>query len=147
MNVLILYQSRGGNTQAIAQAIADFATDQHHTVKLKSVIEVTQTDVDTADMLFIGTWVQGFILFGVKPAEATLWVPALPSLQNKPVAIFCTYTFNPRNSLQKLGALLEDKGATIIGKQAFQRNQPVMEAQSFVQFMLETVKNRLIQSR
>jgi len=146
MNVLVLYQSRKGHTQAVAQAIAEMAEQQDHTVTLKSVIETSQEDVASADMLFIGTWVQGFILFGVKPAEATLWVPALPSLGNKPTAIFCTYAFHPHKSLQKLASLLEEKGASIIGQQAFHRNQPPEEAKPFVQSMLETAKNRTTQA-
>lgn len=141
MNILVLYQSRKGHTQAIAKAIADFAGEEKHNVTLKSVIEVSKKDVEIADMLFIGTWVQGFILFGVKPAEATLWVPALPSLTNKPTALFCTYAFNPRNSLQKLGSLLEEKGATIVGQQAFHRNRPAQDAKPFVQSMLGKVEN------
>lgn len=142
MNILVLYQSRSGHTQAIAKAIADFAGEQNHTVKLKSVIEVSKKDVEAADMLFVGTWVQGFILFGVKPAEATLWVPALPSLANKPIATFCTYAFNPRSSLQKLGGLLEDKGAKIIGQQAFHRNQSAEDTKPFVQSMLKLMSQK-----
>ena len=78
MTVLVLYQSRTGNTRATAEAIAQAARDLKHEVVIKSVIEVVKSDVEQADALFIGTWVQGFILFGVKPAGATLWVPSLP---------------------------------------------------------------------
>src|SRR5215213_7035809 len=103
MNILVLYNSRNGHTGLAAQAIAQAARDQHHRLNLRSVIEVQQADIENADVLFVGTWVHGLILFGVHPAGAELWVPALPSLEGKPIGIFCTYAFNPRASLQTLG--------------------------------------------
>lgn len=140
MNILILYQSRSGHTQAVADAIGIALNDQNHQATVKSVIEVTQADVDATDMLFVGTWIQGFILFGVKPAGADLWVSALPSLEGKPVALFCTYAFNPHNSLDKLKRMLENKGATVIAQQAFQRDQSTNDAQSFAARTLEARK-------
>lgn len=121
MQVLVLYNSRNGHTRAAADAIAQTARQNGHDALVKSVIEARKTDVEQADMLFIGTWVQGMILFGVRPAGAELWVPALPALAGKPVGIFCTYAFNPRGSLSLLGRLLAERGARVIGQQAFQR--------------------------
>jgi hypothetical protein len=91
-------------------------------------------------VLFVGTWVQGMILFGVKPADAKLWVPSLPSLQNKPIGVFCTYAFNPRNSLNVLGDMLKARGATIVGQKAFHRNKPGDGARRFVESVLQSAK-------
>ncbi len=140
MNVLVLYYSRGGHTRAAAEAIGQAARDQNCTVSVKSVIEVSKADVERADVLFVGTWVHGFILFGVKPAEAESWVPVLPSLAGKRVATFCTYAFNPRGSLQALGALLSARGATLVGQHAFQRGKPAENASTFVQSVLQSVE-------
>jgi flavodoxin len=137
MNVLVLYQSRNGHTRAAAESIAQAARNLSHTVTLKSIIEVRKADIDAADALFIGTWTQGFILFGVKPAGADLWVPALPALNGKPVGIFSTYMFNPRSSLHALGDRLVAKGATIVGQHAFQRSQPDSGAVAFVEEVLQ----------
>lgn len=139
MNVLILYQSRSGHTRSAAEAIAAAARSQQHTVKVKSVIEVHKADIETADVIFVGTWIQGFILFGVKPAGAGLWVRALPNFMGKPVGIFCTYAFNPHNSLQMLGKLLETQGAVIAGQRAFHRSRPDEGAAQFVQTILGAV--------
>lgn len=140
MNVLILYQSRQGHTRAAAEAVAQAARDLNHTVTLKAVIEVRPADVEKADALFIGTWVHGFILFGVRPAGADLWVPSLPSLQGKPVGIFCTYAFHPRGSLEKLGAMLAARGARIAGQRAFHRSRPAEGAAPFVQAVLKSAE-------
>lgn len=142
MRVLILFNSQKGHTQAAAEAMAQTARGLGHTVTIKAVSQTHASDVEGADVLLIGTWVQGFILFGVKPAHATLWVPALPSLKGKPVAIFCTYMFNPRGSLKTLGALLEGHGATIVAQQAFQRSRAQQGAELFVQQALQAAEKR-----
>lgn len=140
MNVLVLYQSRNGHTRAAAEGVAQAARALNHSVILKSVIEARKTDVEAADVLFVGTWVQGFILFGVKPTEAKLWVPALPSLEGKPVGVFCTYAFNPRSSLRDLGLMLAQRGAILAGQHAFQRSHPTEGVEPFVRGVLQTAE-------
>ena len=143
MNVLVLYQSRSGHTRNAAEAIAQATRDMNHEVNIRSIIEVRREDVEWADVLFIGTWVQGFVLFGVKPAGAELWVPALPSLEGKPIGIFCTYAFNPRTSLSTLGTMLTVRGAMILGQRAFHRNHPGNGVESFVQNILQQAERAL----
>lgn len=134
MQILILYQSRKGYTRQTADVIAEIVRKLGHPVVVKSVIEVRQADIEQADLLFIGTWVQGFILFGVKPAGADLWIPALPMLTGKPIAIFCTYAFHPRHSLKRMSDLLKARGATIVSQQAFHRRRQLGDgAEAFVQ--------------
>ena len=142
MNVLILFNSRQGHTRAAAEAMLEAVRGQGHDATIKAVSQVRASDIEQADLLFVGTWVEGFILFGTKPAKAALWVPALPSLQGKPAAIFCTYLFHPRSSLKMLGAMLEGRGATIVGQQAFRRNRAVQGAAPFVQHVLRSFKQR-----
>lgn len=140
MNILVLYQSRNGHTREAAEAIGNAARALHHDVRVKSVVEASKSDIQNADLLFAGTWVHGMILFGVKPAGAELWVPALPALNGKQVGIFCTYAFNPRGSLRTLASMLEARGATVIGQRAFHRRQPGEGAASFVQQVLQFAK-------
>lgn len=137
MNVLVLYQSRGGHTRSAAEGVADAVRGMGHGAVVKSVTQVSAADIEHADVLFIGTWVQGFILFGVKPAGADLWVPALPSLEGKAIGIFCTYAFSPRGSLRTLGALLEARGATVLGQHAFHRRRPRHGADVFAQRIVQ----------
>jgi flavodoxin len=136
MNVLVLYNSRDGHTREAAEAIAQAARDLKHEVFVKSVIEVRKADVENAEAIFVGTWVHGLILFGVRPAGAELWVPALPSLEGKPVGVFCTYAFNPRDSLRVLGHRLAARGAVIVGQRAFHCSRPGDGAEQFVQSIL-----------
>lgn len=137
MKVLIIYLSQTGNTRTAAEGIAQAAHEMGHDVDVRTVGGTSQADVDAADVLFIGTWVQGYILFGVKPAKATLWVPNLPSLTGKPVGVFCTYAFHPRGSLGKLANMLRGRGANPVAEQAFHRSHLADGAEGFVQRTLE----------
>lgn len=141
MKVLVLYNSRGGNTRTAAENIASVARHLGYNVKVKSVIEVMNTDIDEADLLFVGTWIQGFILFGVKPAGASSWTKALPSIAGKPVGIFCTYAVNPRNSLNKLAEYLTDQGAIVLDEMAFQRDHTDEGVLQFVENVIQSARS------
>jgi flavodoxin len=144
MKVLVLYQSRNGHTRQTAEAIASAARDQQLDVKVRSVAEVSPSEVERADLLFVGTWVHGLILFGVRPAGADLWAPALPPLEGKPVGIFCTYRFNPRNSLNKLDDLLTARGATVLGKRAFHQDAPTSGVDAFVREVIQAAERTAV---
>jgi flavodoxin len=138
MNVLVVYESQRGHTRQTAEAIATAVRAQGGEVVVKPVADIRAGDVQGADVLFAGTWVQGFILFGVRPAGAAQWVPALPPLMGKPVGVFCTYAFNPRSSLRALDRMLEARGATVLGEHAFHRARPSDGAEQFVGGMLKS---------
>jgi flavodoxin len=139
MNVLILYNSKNGHTQNTAEIMAETARQQKHDTVIKAVSQVRAADVEKADVVFVGSWVQGFILFGVKPAGATLWVPSLPDLKGKPVGVFCTYLFAPQTSLRTLASMLEARGAKIAEKHAFHRRHSRQDAEAFAQTVLQQV--------
>ena len=136
MNVLVIYNSRNGHTRDAAEAIADAARGQNSDVIVKSVAEVRKSDVEQADTLFVGTWVHGLILFGVRPAGAEQWVPSLPTLTGKKVGVFCTYAFHPHASLKTLSKMLKARGATITGQHAFHRSQAHLGVDKFVREVL-----------
>lgn len=139
MNILVLYNSRKGHTQSLAEHIVQIVTEKNHTARMKSIIEVQASDITSADMIFLGTWVHGMILFNVRPAGADLWVKNLPDFHQKPVALFCTYAFNPRNSLKMLGDLLKGRGARIIDQQAFHQKRLTTGLDAFVDRTLKQV--------
>lgn len=140
MNVLVAYNSYEGHTRRAAEAIAAAVRALGYEAILKPVSEVRPADIQTAKALFIGTWVQGLILFGVRPSGAQQWVPALPPLEEKPTAVFCTYAFNPRSALHDLSAMLLKRGAAIQGEHAFHRSHPEEGAEQFVRSILEPVR-------
>lgn len=138
MNVLVLYYSRRGHTRKAADGIAQAARDLSHEVVIKSVAEIQKVDIERSDVLFVGTWVHGLILFGVRPAGAEMWVPALPSLEGKRVGVFCTYAFHPHSSLQMLGGMLTARGANVVGQYAFHRSNPQRGVDALVRSVLQS---------
>lgn len=82
MRVLVAYESRGGTTRRTGEAIAEAARSQGHTVTVGPLVDVPPADVGTFDALFVGAWIEGFILFGVRPARAAIeWVRRFPPLE------------------------------------------------------------------
>ena len=137
MRALVAYESQAGHTHQAAEAIATAARAQGHQVVVKPIADVEPGDVQSAEVLFLGTWVHGYILFGVEPAGAAIWVPGLPDLTGKPVGVFCTYAFFPRAALHALSALLRARGATIRCERAFHRSRPADGADEFVRSVVE----------
>src|ERR1035441_5746519 len=112
MQVLVAYESRGGRTGRAAEAVAEAVRVRGSEATLRALKDTTAEDVERSDAIAIGTWVEGLIFFKVGPAKAALaGVKRLPVLGGKPVAVFCTYGFNPRTTLATLRQSLETKGA------------------------------------
>ncbi|MFC0082727.1 hypothetical protein ACFFRE_11350, partial [Aciditerrimonas ferrireducens] len=75
-----------------------------------------------ADLLVLGTWVEGALVAGVGPARRTrAWLAALPPLAGLPVATFCSYAFAPRDTLAQMRRALLDRGGRILAEAAFRR--------------------------
>lgn len=132
MKVLIAYESKSGKTKQQALAIAAACTEAGHETMTKPISEVIPLDLEGADALAVGSWVEGFILFGVKPARpARRWLSELPSLQGKRAGVFCTYAVNPAASLDVMRRALEAKGAEVVAENSANRRNPESGASEF----------------
>ncbi len=125
MQVLVAYESRGGHTRQAAEAIAVAIRALGSEATVKSLKETTADDVGRSDAIAVGTWVEGFLFFGVGPAKTALGgLRQFPSLEGKRAAVFCTYGLNPRDTLAVLGKALEAKGAKVVAENAANRSHP-----------------------
>ncbi len=137
MEILVTYESRGGMTRRTAEAIAAAARGEGHHVVVIPTREATPKAVADADMLFVGSWVEGFVVAGVGPAKAARrFLAGLASLDGKPAAAFCTYAFSPRGTLATMERALAAAGARVVGKQAFNRRRPEQGAEAFARSVL-----------
>ncbi len=137
MKVLVAYESRGGRTKQAAEAIADTVRAAGHETEARPLKEAGSEQVVAADLLFVGSWVQGLLFFGVGPAKAARqWVTGLPSLSGKHAAVFCTYALNPRGTLSALGSGLKAKGVSLGGEAAFHHRRPTEGAPEFARRVL-----------
>ena len=125
MNVVVVYESLTGNTRRAAELIGGAANARGAEVVVQALTAqpVATLDLEAiahADVVFVGTWVDGLVLFGQRPGRASK-LRALPVLDGKRVAAFCTYAINPGRTIDKLAAILEAKGATVVARRAIKR--------------------------
>jgi len=81
MRILVAYESRGGHTKATAEAIAGIASTGRGEVEVRSIRGLPQWEVLGHDLVFLGTWVDGFVVAGVRPAD-----PARAGVGSRPLA-------------------------------------------------------------
>ena len=67
MKVLVLFESNTGNTRTVAESIGGAARAAGAEVNVRSVRHIDLHELSTADVVFLGTWVDGLILFGHRP--------------------------------------------------------------------------------
>ncbi len=125
MNVVVVYESLTGNTRRAAELIggaahASGAQVSVHALTAQPVATLDLEAVAAADVIFVGTWVDGFVVFGMRPGRATR-LRNLPVLDGKRVAVFCTYAVNPGRTLRKIASILEAKGAAVVASRAIKR--------------------------
>ncbi len=118
--VLIAYASAGGTTAALSQTIADGLGIAGARVTLKPVDQVGAKELAAADVLVLGTWVEGLVLAKVRPAKAMReWLAKVPNLGGKPVATFCTFGVNPRGAGDELRDRVIAAGGVVVTSEVF----------------------------
>ena len=112
MKIVVLYESRTGNTKRAAEYVAGAAAAAGAQVKLASVGEPPMNDLTDADLVFIGTWTDGIIIGGHMPGgRKNLY--NLPDLWDIPVAGFLTHAIHPGKVTKAFAKLLAYKGADV----------------------------------
>ena len=137
MKVLVAYESRGGRTRRAGTAIADACQSEGHDVTVLPLAQVSREEVEQCDIFAIGSWVEGFILFGVKPARAaTRWLEQAPSFAGRRVGVFVTSAVNPRASLGVLRRGVEARGGRVVAEHSSRRRDPEAGAADFARRLL-----------
>ena len=132
MNVLVLFESKTGNTRKVAELVGGAAQLAGANVVVRPVKQVDLHELSRADVVFLGTWVDGLVLFGHRPGGAKKFA-ALPTLQNKRVAVFCTYAVHGADRmLKKFARRLSRKGAVVIARRGFKRGNLESGVMAFV---------------
>ncbi len=118
-NVLVIYDTRSGNTRDVAtNLLSDLSQDLYSTV-VTPITKVNYNDVVASDIIVLGTWIEGMVLANVKPAKPTLrWLRSIDTFGNKPVIVFVTYGVNPKGSLDLLEKEFAQRHAKVLLKKA-----------------------------
>ncbi|MEO7556514.1 MAG: flavodoxin family protein [Acidimicrobiales bacterium] len=138
MKAVVLFESLTGNTKRAAELIGGALQERGVEVKVRPVDAFDYGEVAAADLLVIGTWVDGFIVAGQRPGRAGRLLK-LPVLDRKKVAAYVTYAVNPGKALAKTVAVLESRGADVIARHQFRRNRVEADVPAFVEGLLASV--------
>jgi hypothetical protein len=105
------------------------------------VCNVTAIDYQAlalADLVIIGSWVDGIFVVGQRPGRAVR-LESFPPIDGKRCFVYCTYALNPGKTLQKMTGIMEGRGADVLGGMAIRRNRLAEGAGDFVARVLASV--------
>ena len=136
MNVVVIFESRTGNTARAAELIGNAFAAQGHEVSVFPTKGVDLKTLAAADLAVVGTWTDGLILFGHRPGGAGNLAKFLPTMWDKPTYAFVTYAARPGSVLRGFTKLLASKGADVRGALELHRKHLDTDAPDFVDGVL-----------
>jgi hypothetical protein len=141
VRVLVLYESRRGFTMTVARAIRDELRSRDVLATTAPLRTVDAGTLAAADALMVGTWVKGFVIAGVGPADGVLeGIARLPQLGGRPTAAFCTCDVAPRGTLHEMSSRLSGKGANVVATATFRRKKSLGRVPAFVDAVLPALE-------
>jgi sulfite reductase alpha subunit-like flavoprotein len=138
MNAVIIYESLTGNTRKAAQLIARQLGKAGAAVVVCPITQLDFQALEVADLVIVGTWTDGMIFAGQRPGRAGR-IRHLPVLDRKKCLVYCTYAIDQGKTLQKLTAIMAERGANVLGGMAIRRNDLEGGAKEFVARLLEAI--------
>lgn len=138
MKAVVIYESLTGNTRKAAGMIANQLTRAGVLAQAVSITAIDYQSLAEADLVVVGTWTDGIVIAGQRPGRAGR-LKKLPYIQGKKCAVFCTYAIDQGKVLDKLVAIMEERGADVIGGMAIRRDKLAEGTQDFVGRVLDVV--------
>ena len=140
MKIVVLFESMTGNTRRAAELIGGAALTRGHEVAVRPITAIDYHELSAADLVLLGTWTDGLVLFGQRPGRAGR-LKKLPVIDRKPVGLFVTYAVNAGKVLDRFAALAEGLGATVVASHQFKRNDIEAGIDEFVDAATTAVKD------
>jgi hypothetical protein len=135
-NAIVIYESLTGNTRKAGDRIARELEGAGVAAAACPIMHIDYPALAAADVVVVGTWTDGLVLFGQRPGRGgRLWMK-LPAIDRKRTALYCTYAVAPGKTLQKLGVLVGGRGGDVIGGYAIRRTKIDEGAATFVDRLL-----------
>jgi flavodoxin len=123
VKIVVVHESRTGNTRLAGELIGGAALQAGHEVHVYPADRIHLKELAEADLVFMGTWVDGLILFGHRPGGAIKLARLVPRLDRKPVAAFTTHAYHPGKCAEKWGDFLRRRGADVVVTRSFHRRK------------------------
>jgi hypothetical protein len=139
MKAALLIESLTGHTWKAGERIAnDLSQEGWEIVGLDRLRQPNHAALQAADVVIVGTWVDGLFIVGQRPfGEAA--IGKLPPIAGKQAAVFCTFALNPRKTLDKMSAVVAGRGANVIGGLALHRAKIDEHAETFATRLIDAV--------
>jgi hypothetical protein len=118
---VVIYESLTGNTARAARLIADEVAARGVDVAVYPITDIGLKDLAEADVVFVGTWVDGFVLFGHRPGRAGR-IRHMPVIDGKRVAAFMTYAIHAGKALDRFSRVLSERGAVVVARGLIRRD-------------------------
>jgi flavodoxin I len=132
MNIAIVYDSSTGTTAAAAEAMGKAMEEHGHQCQVQSVSQADPADVSAADLICVGSWVQGWFIIRQHPTARTMYfIEQLGDLAGKEAVVFCTYKLAAGSTLPQMAKALEGKGAQVVGQFKYRGPEPNSAFASF----------------
>ncbi len=138
MRAVVIYESLTGNTAKAAELIAAELSARDVSTVTCTVGAVDFQALADADLVIVGSWTDGLFFIGQRPAKAAR-LAQLPFISGKTCAVFCTYALDTGKTLDKLSAIMADRGGDVIGGMAIKRNRLEEGSLEFVERILAVV--------
>jgi flavodoxin len=114
MKALVVYHSKTGTTEKMASQIAAHLAENKIDVKLSSIKEVSHNDIEQADRIYLGTWTDGYMIFGQKPEKEWLkFSRNLPIGIRKRTTLFTTYKLMTGSMFKNMRRELSYRGIKV----------------------------------
>jgi flavorubredoxin len=138
MKVVVVYESRTGNTRRAAGEIALAARAAGADAVTYPADAVDYKRLAEADLVFVGSWTDGVFVAGQRHGGAGR-IDRLPVLDRKPVAAFVTYALHAGKAVRKLAGHLAYKGGDVVATATFRRDRIPQGIDEFVAEAMEAV--------
>ncbi len=135
MQAIVIFESLTGNTAKAGRAIADQLTEAGIPTVASPINQIDLQALSAADLVIVGSWVDGIFIAGQKPGREGR-LKKMPVIDGKQAAVYCTYALKDGKTLQKLSAIVEERGGDVIGGYAIRRDRLERDTNSFVDRLL-----------
>ena len=138
MRAVVIYESLTGHTRDAGNRIAAGLTTRGVDTTACPITRIDYQALSDADLVIIGSWTDGIFVVGQRPGRAGR-LQAIPTLRGKRCLVYCTYAINPGKVLEKMTAIVEARGGTVLGGMAMRRNRIPAAVDEFVDRVLSNV--------
>jgi hypothetical protein len=145
MRALVIHESLTGNTRTAAGHIVDELIAEGWEASECSSRDVDLASLQTADVVIVGSWVDGLFFFGQRPGGSGA-LSKLPLLGNKTTYVYVTFAIDPGKTLAKLTALIEGRDGDVVGGMTIRRNELREGSIEFAQRVVDAARRDVISS-